>query len=119
MRSGRRPKSKSQTTVLHGGKEAPLESPESEAIIAEVVQNALGKAGEAGILTPANLLTVTQKLRNLVIVNAHRIPKFKAIADRLGSIETLLIEGSVEVEDKKQEKLPLDKPEKVDRELKE
>lgn len=115
----RKKKSNVQTMIKYRGQEAPLDSKEGETLMTEMVQHALGAAGEAGILTPANLLTVTQKLRNLVIVNAHRIPKFKAIADRLGSIETLLIEGSVEVEDKKQEKLPLDKPEKVDRELKE
>lgn len=113
----RRKKSSTQTTLAYQGKEAPLESPEGKALMTEMVQNTLGKAGEVGILTPANLLMVTRQLRGLVINNAHRIPSFRPIADGLGKIETLLIDGMVETEDKKQEKLPFDKPKKVDREL--
>lgn len=75
--------------------------------------------GVGGVLTPANLLSITQELRTLTINNSHRIPGFRPIADKLGSIETLIIDTVGKDHDKnmRQEKLPLDKPEKVDKEL--
>lgn len=106
-------KEKTEATIIYKGKEAQLGSVEGNTLIEEMVKNSLGISGKVGILTPASLLSITQMLRTLVIGNAHRIPKFKPIADRLGSIETLLIDGAVEAEDKQQEKLSLDKPDKV------
>jgi len=106
-----------ETTIIYKGKEAELGTPGGSALIEEMVRNSLGIPGKAGILTLANLLGITQMLRALVIGNAYRIPKFKQIADRLGSIETILIDEAADIEDKKQEKLPLGKPEKVEKEL--
>jgi len=105
------PKKKEEVSaeISYRGRTAILGSSEGDALIEDMIRHGLGLSGKVGILTPAKLLSMTQMLRTLVIGNAHRIPKFRPIADRLGSIETILIDGAVEVEDKQQEKLPLDR----------
>ena len=103
--------------ITYNGKSAVLGTPEANALVEDMVRHSFGISGKVGILTPPQLLSQVQMLRSLCIANANRIPKFKQVADRLGSIETILIDELGIVEDKKQEKLPLDNPEKVDKEL--
>lgn len=103
-----------EATIKYDGKSAILGSEEGNALMVEMVRKLIGVGG---IMTPAKLLFIAQELRILVINNAHRIPSFRQIADKLGSIETLIVESVGKAEDKLQEKLPLDPPEKVDREL--
>lgn len=69
------------------------------------------------VLTTGNLLAAVQELRRLTIHNAHRIPKFRQIANALGGIETYIIEDQVRPDDERQGALPLDKPEPVEAEL--
>lgn len=103
-----------EATIKYDGKSASLGSDEGNALMSEMVHKMIGVGG---VMNPAKLLTIAQELRTLVINNSYRIPAFRQIADKLGSIETLIIESVGKYEDKKQEKLPLDKPEKVDGEL--
>lgn len=69
------------------------------------------------VLTPLNLLDTLRELRELVMDNAHRIPKARAIINQLGAGEALLVEDMARPEDPKQEALSLDKPEPVEAEL--
>lgn len=59
------------------------------------------------VLTQANLMVLIIETRRLVIKNANRITKFRPIADKLGSIETILIECLGVPENPNQEKLEL------------
>jgi len=69
------------------------------------------------VLTSLNLLDALRELRELVMDNAHRIPKARQIANALGASETILVEDLATAEDPKQERLPLDKSEPVEAEL--
>lgn len=69
------------------------------------------------ILTAANLRDTTSELRRLVLKNAHRLPKARQLADKLGSIESIIVEDLAKPVDDGQEALPLDKPEPVEAEL--
>lgn len=60
------------------------------------------------LITPFALLETVRDLRALVISNSTRIPSFRQVADKLGSIETLIVEGSSSPPaDPNQEKLPI------------
>jgi len=69
------------------------------------------------VLTAANLRDATSELRRLVLKNAHRLPKARQLADKLGSIESIIVEDLAKPVDDGQEALPLDKPEPVEAEL--
>ncbi len=70
-----------------------------------------------GVLTENNLMLAASELRLLVLRNAGRIRKSHGIADKLGAVESLLIELMSMPEDDSQGKLGLDDPEDVDEEL--
>lgn len=61
-----------------------------------------------GVLTPLNLMATIIEVRTEVLQNANRIPKFRAIADKLGAIETILIEELGVPKDDKQGELSID-----------
>lgn len=100
-------------TLMHDGKTAPFPSKEAEDLMVTMIRKLI----PGGVLTAFDLHGISQELRRLVILNAHRIPSFRQIADKLGAIETLIVEGVGKADDKLQEKLPLDPPETVDKEL--
>lgn len=69
------------------------------------------------VLTASTLLDAASELRRLVLKNAHRLPKARQLADKLGSIESIIVEDQAKPVDDGQEALPLDKPEPVEAEL--
>ena len=69
------------------------------------------------VINPRDVLDAAQEFRTAVLRNAHRIPKARQIADKLGNIETIIIEAETKEEDDLQERLPIDRPEPVEAEL--